>query len=836
MPLPRVNVRQSEITEEWFKNCARAVNSMCSTSYMQKQKDVFCWNLYHGVINDSDFDYLRRVDNYEYPAKVRFIPILRTRFERLKANEIVRPFTHKAFTCNKDALANKMDYKANSLVTLIDQAIMNKITQIQTIKEQIQSKMDSINQMLQGSEGDKPIPPDQQAEIEAMNKQLQLAMRPLTKEELFEQKNIDKLDTFSRMKFKDIYEYYINSGLEYFVEKYDLQAMFVDGIEEKIVTDKPIYAVDIIPGRPDPIFRKVNSLNFYHSQGVDSKYLENADWTKEDFFMTVPEIMDEYGEELSDEDVNKLKGRSLQNGEAYPATYYNNVYPDGRWVDGGNSLMGNSLYAGSVDSSNKLRVARCMWRSVETINVKYSPNKYTGGYFIHWVPDGAKIEDNERIEKRYKVNYYECTTIGFDIFIRMKKVNQPIDVDDPSNCETPYVGNNFDNLTRRPYSLCWATKDIQILYNLVNYHIELWLALSGTKGVVMDRSQKPDGMSDAEWMYQRKLGVAWIQTVKEGIQKQATFNQFQNYDDTITGAIQYLTNYLGFLENLASTITGVTHPMLGEVKTTDQVGTYSQAIQNSTLLMEVLYYDHDQIKKRALKKLVNSFKKTWKDGKQGSYVLGDLGQQILNIPKGEIDKCNYDVQITNGAKEEKQMNDLRGIAGQAYAKGQLQLNGLTKLYTAKTVKEMEAMLDKFADEAMRLMQDNQQGEAQQQQQIAQFQEQLKQQTQAMALKQQTDMEAMRQDLEKAKLSMLDSQFNADLAFREKELSVKSELDMQDIQSKKNVDIAYLNEQAKEAGAEFELNKLELAMKGLEISEKSKSDAAQRAGKNHIKSN
>lgn len=209
MALPRVNVSQSEITKDWFEACARAINSMCSMSYMQKQKDVFCWNLYHGVINDSDFDYLRRVDNYEYPAKVRFIPILRTRFERLKANEIVRPFVAKAFTCNKDAMNDKLDYKANSLVTLIDQAIMGKIMQIQSIKEQIQAQQQEINQALQGNpeeQGEQPKISPEQTQLQALNKQLEVAMRPLTKQELFEEKNIEKLDTFSEMKFKDIYE------------------------------------------------------------------------------------------------------------------------------------------------------------------------------------------------------------------------------------------------------------------------------------------------------------------------------------------------------------------------------------------------------------------------------------------------------------------------------------------------------------------------------------------------------------------------------------------------------------------------------------------------------
>lgn len=77
------------------------------------------------------------------------------------------------------------------------------------------------------------------------------------------------------------------------------------------------------------------------------------------------------------------------------------------------------------------------------------------------MPDGVELKDGEKLSS-HKAEDDECTTIGYDIFIRMKKVPQPLDVDDPSGCETPYVGNNFDTLTRRPYSLCWATKDIQI--------------------------------------------------------------------------------------------------------------------------------------------------------------------------------------------------------------------------------------------------------------------------------------------------------------------------------------------------------------------------------------
>jgi len=156
----------------------------------------------------------------------------------------------------------------------------------------------------------------------------------------------------------------------------------------------------------------------------------------------------------------------------------------------------------------------------------------------------------------------------------------------------------------------------------------------------MDKSQVPEGMSMKEWMYQRKMGVGWIQSVRSGLNRQPSFNQFQNFDDSMGPGIQYLLQMLAHLEQLASSITGVSPQRMGDIAPTDQVGTTEQSIKNSALVTEIIFYDHEQVKRRVLNRVINLCKKAWKKGRKGSYVLGDFAQEILDVPKNTLESCN----------------------------------------------------------------------------------------------------------------------------------------------------------------------------------------------------
>ena len=796
MILPEQNIPDEKKNRDWFIHHGRSIYMAASIMQTEKQRDLLCWQLFNGIVNEQDFDYLRKVDNFEYPAKIRHIPILRSRFQRLRALETRRFFKPRVFTVNKAAIQAKIDLKSKAIVDAIMSAYISRSNQLQ----QIQSQLDQQVQNMQSDQQN----PEAAYRIQQMQLQIQQLQQPLQREEILNKKEIEKIEKYYNLTYKDIYEIYANSGLEAYMQKYNLIQIFVDGITEKIVTDQPIYCVELVEGKPDPVFRKVNTMNFYHSKMGLSKKIEDCDWIREDRYMSIPEITDEFRDELSPTLINQIK---MPNFFGFGNTVYNTPYFNTSGYTDTNQV--NALYSGTQDNSKRIQVSRCVWKAVRRLNFVKKPNKYLPGRtYLHFVPE-SELEDNDDIELRYRTEWYEITLIGGRIPLRMKRIKTSYSEDNLSVSSGPYIGRNWDGLTERPYSLVWATKDIQILYNILNYHMELWMALSGVKGMVMDRSQKPDGMTDAEWRYQRKLGTAWIQTVREGIQRNATFNQFQQFDDSIGNSIQYLQKFMEYLENTASTIIGVFHPQLGQIESTDQVGTYQQSNQMSSMVTEILYWEHDQIKLRALSQLVNLFKMSWAEGKLMDYASDGLGQAILSIPKGGLDGADFITRVNNGAEEEERIKELRQGALSAYQKGELRLNQWIKLYSSKTVKEMESMLDQFADEAMKIMENQSASESQRQQQIMEFQEKLKQQAIQMQGQIDTNLLQMKNQLESMKLELQKTISDNTIASAEKMNTEDNQVKILDIQSNRDTELAYLQEQRDEAKKDFVLGTMQV---------------------------
>ena len=125
--------------------------------------------------------------------------------------------------------------------------------------------------------------------------------------------------------------------------------------------------------------------------------------------------------------------------------------------------------------------------------------------------------------------------IGGKILVNARRrVNQVRIVDDPGKTPLSYVGCIYGNTTGKATSMVDLLDNIQMLYNIVVYQIELAMARSGGKAVVYDVSQLPTnvGMDMQQVLYHLKTdGIIPINSKDEGNQMQ-TFNQFQQIDFT----------------------------------------------------------------------------------------------------------------------------------------------------------------------------------------------------------------------------------------------------------------------------------------------------------------
>jgi ribosomal protein S17E len=186
--LPEQNIPDEKKDHEWFVHHARSIYLAASVMQTEKQRDLLCWQLFNGIVNEQDFDYLRKVDNFEYPAKIRHIPILRSRFQRLRALETRRFFKPRVFSVNKAAIQTKIDLKSKAIIDAIVGAYTSRANQLQQVQQQLQQQMQQMDQ-----NGGQNQNPEAAYRIQQMQAQLQQLQQPLQREEILNMGNLCKL-------------------------------------------------------------------------------------------------------------------------------------------------------------------------------------------------------------------------------------------------------------------------------------------------------------------------------------------------------------------------------------------------------------------------------------------------------------------------------------------------------------------------------------------------------------------------------------------------------------------------------------------------------------------
>jgi len=792
---PQQNIPESKKDEKWGMQCVRSIVEMAYSNPYSKDKDKMCYNLFNGII-DEKFDYLTKMGDMSYPARLRFIPLVRPRVERLQMEEATKPFVFRVLTVDNNSMSQKRDDAIQRIISMSKMMMNEKVAAAQAMMGQIQHA-----QQKQGPDGQPmqaPMDPRMQAQMGAMNDQIEI-----TKDD------IAKVSAALKVRPQDIKEIVMQKGLRRYIHEKGLDDLFNTAFLDLCITDKEYYMIDYPGNGRDPVVKLIRVDDFWHSADGGTDYVDECEMVCYRERLSASRILDEFGEEMkakndgSYEQIERLRSSWTLDRDIVPneRLFLN---PE---MDSCNT--GSGLYAGSELVTNTISVWRTEWRSIRQVKIKESPNQHNENLpFNHIVKeqDEVKLREGEKIEKRYITDIWRGNMIEDNFFCGIKKRPWQLrNPNEPSKTYLSYTGPSFGRRQRRPNSIVWVTKDIQILYCLLYYHHELWLALAGVKGIVMDKSQKPATMSDKEWQYARKTGTMWIQTVSGGKQV-SQFNQFQNYDDSLPPTISYLKDMMNQLEEIVSSITGVNRQRMGQSSEYDLKSVTSESIYQSTLVTGMMFYRHDRIRKRVLTLLSNTCAIAWNEGK--AIINSEYPDEIIDIPPGFLKDIWYDIINEDSMKQDKMMNDMRVLAGQDHQKGLLSLADVAKLYNIDSIKELEITLAKVQAVAEEKMSNNQQNQAANEQKLKEIDNEVKMQE----MQQRGMLEKMRLELDKARLDFEMGSNDAELQQQDKELQVEDATKRFDIASNRATELDYLQQQAIESEAELaiEQEKVEVA--------------------------
>ena len=630
MEFPRQNIPESKKDEEWHRNTVDAIvaQSRQNTRYLSARKnDHENYLIVNGDFDNKQFEYVTDMYGITAPARLVNYPIILPKLDLLAGELISQPLQYTVNVINRNAIRRKNEKRTQIAAEVVLKPIRREIEKV-------------------------------------------IGM-PIPDEDLGEEIPED-VDAYTKMNFRDHVEEMVYTGLTYCTQKWGMDQIFKRGFYDLGITGKEFYRIMLKNG--DPYVERCDPRSMLYDVDSDKENIKDSKYAGVENWYTVNEILDTYNLYLNKEQIEEIEELESQ---------------DSAWYQEQNSQYDNYTHADG--ESMKVRVVDVQWRSFRPVKYKVSPNKYDESIDYHKrVKDDYKAKKGEKIVTKVTNDVRQAVKIGHSILIKWgRKPNQVRYEENYSNTSLDFFGAIRNNFNGQTLSVVDSLKNIQILYNIVMYQIELALARSGSKAIVYDVSQKPKNVPLEDVMYHAKnSGLILINSRQEGM---SNFNQFQSIDFTLSQSVSQMTNLKIMLEDTADKLTGISAARAGVTKSGDLVGVTERNVMQSTLITAPLFDLHYQVVGDVLQGLCALMKPAWGMEGRMANVFGDMGMQTFKIDKS-IALDEYGIFVENSGREVQRKQSMLALMDRYASSGNLDPMAAIKAVNADDATEVESIL------------------------------------------------------------------------------------------------------------------------------------------------
>jgi len=630
MEFPRQNIPESKKDEEWHSNTVDAIvaQSRQNTRYLSARKnDHENYLIVNGDFDSKQFEYVTDMYGITAPARLVNYPIILPKLDLLAGELISQPLQYTVNVVNRNAIRRKNEKRTQIAAEVVLKPIRREIEKV-------------------------------------------IGM-PIPDEDLGEEIPED-VEAYTKMNFRDHVEEMVYTGLTYCTQKWDMDQIFKRGFYDLGITGKEFYRIFVKNG--DPYVERCDPRSMLYDVDSDKENIKDSKYAGVENWYTVNEILDTYNLYLNKEQIEEIEELESM---------------DSAWYQEQNSQYDN--YTHAEGESMKVRVVDVQWRSFRPVKYKVSPNKYDESIDYHKrVKDDYKAKKGEKIVTKVTNDVRQAVKIGHSILIKWgRKPNQVRYEENYSNTSLDFFGAIRNNFNGQTLSVVDSLKNIQILYNIVMYQIELALARSGSKAIVYDVSQKPKNVPLEDVMYHAKnSGLILINSRQEGM---SNFNQFQSIDFTLSQSVSQMTNLKIMLEDTADKLTGISAARAGVTKSGDLVGVTERNVMQSTLITAPLFDLHYQVVGEVLQGLCALMKPAWGMEGRMANVFGDMGMQTFKIDKS-IALDEYGIFVENSGREVQRKQSMLALMDRYASSGNLDPMAAIKAVNADNATEIESIL------------------------------------------------------------------------------------------------------------------------------------------------
>lgn len=618
--LPIQKLPLSKKTKEWKEANIKYFIGKYKSDLTKYDEIKICEDLYHSIYDENDLQYVTNPYKVKdgFPASPHNFNIIKPKIDLLVGELSKRPDSFKVFHTSEDAISKIQQKKVQSLKDYISSYIM------------------------QGGF-----------------------------EEEEEEKRLSEIEEYFKGSYVDEAEEAAYHTLNYLKEKLDLDHKLLKGFKEGLIKNKEIYYCGINNG--EPVVERIDPFYFAHDENPDLENIEEGEWAVNKIPMTLSDIHDYLGDLMEESQFDKLIDKysaPIEPTKAGEVNYTPILRNTPSWLTGD-----------PASAENIIDVYHVVWRSLKKLGFLTMPDPETGENLVVTVDENYTALPTDDIEWEWVTEIWEGYYIEEDMYVGIGPVeNQEFSVESPNNNKLPYIGSIYNGNNSKGKSLVSLMKPLQYMYIIVWYRLELALARDKGNVLVMDVTQIPKtmGIDVPEFMhYLSSMGVAFINPYEEGWDipgreggKPASMNQFASQDLTMGNVLVEYINLLGKIEEMIGEISGVSRQRLGQVENRETKGGIERAITNSSHITEMMFYTHNNIKKRLYNYLLNCAKVAWarSDKKKLYYIMDDSNRAFIDL-NDDFLYSDFGVFVTDSTRESNNVEMLKQLLQPAMQSG-----------------------------------------------------------------------------------------------------------------------------------------------------------------------
>ena len=705
--LPPQQLPMSKKTKEWRKAHLDWADSKTFFNYSPVRNSVvhkkINYDLLNGKVHIQDIEKVlnpEQVKEKFTPSSIQHYPIMNSKLNVLRGEEISRVFDYKVVVTNPNALSERENAKASEVFGALQKLVA----------DQSQS------------------------------------------EEEYSQK-LERMSDYFTYEWQDMREVRANSLLNHYVKEYNMPLIFNEGFVDAMTIGEEIYQCDIRGG--EPVIERVNPLKIRVFKSGYSNKIEDADIIIMEDYWSPAKINDVYYDVLTKKDreyiekipdnvgqsnVNSVGERDERFGFVNNHMIDDEMSSEEFYFDPLNLFEGANSSLLPYDTAGNIRVLRMYWKSRRKIKKVKSYDPETGEEVFNFYPETYVIDKNKGEEEWiYYINEaWEGTKIGDDIYVNMRpRVLQYNRLSNPSRCHFGIIGSIYNLNDSKPFSLVDMMKPYNYMYDAIHDRLNKVMARNWGKIMQLDLAKVPKGWNIDKWMYYAKHNnLAVVDSFKEGNIGAATGklagamnnNSSGVIDAELGGIIQQYIGTLEFIKMEMSEVAGIAKQREGQISNRETVGGVERATLQSSHITEWLFNIHDDVKRRVLECFLETAKIALQGRKEKfQYILSDGSMRIMDIDGDEFAEADYGLLVdnSNGIQDLNQKLDM--LAQAALQNQTISFSTIMKLYSSASLVEKQRLVEKDERSIKEAQQQNQQQQIQAQQEQAQMAAKYKEQ-------------------------------------------------------------------------------------------------------------